>query len=1052
MSGSVSQSKKITSLEVVDNMLVRSEIAYFSGTVNADGIITNNIVVTNGIETTEVILKEPSPGSNTITLQSPDLSSGSYSLTFPTDDGAASQMLTTDGMGNLSWSSASGGGDVFGPASSTNNAITVFDQTSGKMLRNSGVIVDSNDNVLVPNTITVSGVTSSGSIRSNTSIIMEDPGAGLNTVTLQSPTLATGSYSLTLPVDDGTASQVLTTDGSGILSWTTPSGGGTPGGSDTQIQFNNSGSFGGDSAFTWNTSTDTMTLGAVNSTAIIKGTDRSGTGEGTSINIDAGKNLTGDGNGGNLNLSAGYSFFNGGIFNDGGDVTISDGFGSSPPRTNQGKIKLTTHGGLEITKPTYAVVSVASDVDTGLICETAATNTVFDLAASDVKHTSYKTPIIHIQSALNTVGNASTIYIEGPPTNTGAGTLTNSYSLLVESGESRFETISLTDPGAGSNAVTIQSPTLSTGSYSLTLPIDDGNASEVLTTDGSGNLSWAASGGTPGGSNTEIQFNDDGALGGNIALTFDKSTTTVSLGAENTTATLSSVTATTSDTDGGSLLIKSGNGLGTGSRGKTDIQGNVRINYFGTEAETVLNSNWTTHDTASGPDFKNINTLVWSPSLNLFVSIFQNTASVAASYATSSDGTSWGASAVIDDKNWWDMIWVDSDAQFVAIANENPSSLDAVLTSPDGTTWTTRNASSAEIWLSLVHSTTTGRYVAVGTDNVSVGKIMYSPDAITWTAATFPASPGVLQSVARSSTTYSAVGSTGGSYNIATSSDGITWTSTNNASIDFTSVTWASTLSLFYASTTVGGNHRIATSADGFTWATISATNIEATAGQINWVPELEILTLSGTQTKYSSDGSTFIDIPNVTDGNAVAYSESLKTLVFTGPNQDFSFMQTSDTTQLEQSVTIGTTDFTPNVIINAPLFLNNSNTGAGTTLQVLGTGEVVEQVSLRAYKQDEIEIQNETGYLVEDVLKLKPKFFTWKETGIRDLGFVVEDAIEANQAYIYRDEVLGIPKNVKDRSILAGLVAMVKKQQTEIEVLKNEINKVKSYTGYSEV
>jgi hypothetical protein len=35
-----------------------------------------------------------------------------------------------------------------------------------------------------------------------------------------------GTWSLTLPVNDGDASQVLTTNGSGVTSWTTPSGGG----------------------------------------------------------------------------------------------------------------------------------------------------------------------------------------------------------------------------------------------------------------------------------------------------------------------------------------------------------------------------------------------------------------------------------------------------------------------------------------------------------------------------------------------------------------------------------------------------------------------------------------------------------------------------------------------------------------------------------------------------------------------------------------------------------------------------------------------------------
>ena len=52
----------------------------------------------------------------------------------------------------------------------------------------------------------------------------------------------------TFPANNGDASQVLTTDGSGTLSWTTPSGG-SPAGSNNQIQINQSGSFFADSTF-----------------------------------------------------------------------------------------------------------------------------------------------------------------------------------------------------------------------------------------------------------------------------------------------------------------------------------------------------------------------------------------------------------------------------------------------------------------------------------------------------------------------------------------------------------------------------------------------------------------------------------------------------------------------------------------------------------------------------------------------------------------------------------------------------------------------------------
>ena len=57
----------------------------------------------------------------------------------------------------------------------------------------------------------------------------------------------------------------------------------------------------------------------------------------------------------------------------------------------------------------------------------------------------------------------------------------------------------------------------------------------VLTTDGTGNLSWQASGGgggngNPSGSNTQVQFNDNGLFGASPYFTFNNSTNTVAVG------------------------------------------------------------------------------------------------------------------------------------------------------------------------------------------------------------------------------------------------------------------------------------------------------------------------------------------------------------------------------------------------------------------------------------------------------------------------------------------------------------------------------------------
>jgi hypothetical protein len=90
-------------------------------------------------------------------------------------------------------------------------------------------------------------------------------------ISLRSPTNVTTSLIFTLPATDGTSGQVLTTNGLGQLNWATVSGGGggggggttPPGGSNSQVQFNSNGEFAGDSDFTYDQLTNTITVGTV---------------------------------------------------------------------------------------------------------------------------------------------------------------------------------------------------------------------------------------------------------------------------------------------------------------------------------------------------------------------------------------------------------------------------------------------------------------------------------------------------------------------------------------------------------------------------------------------------------------------------------------------------------------------------------------------------------------------------------------------------------------------------------------------------------------------
>ena len=70
----------------------------------------------------------------------------------------------------------------------------------------------------------------------------------------QAPLAFTQSVVYRLPSGDGAPGNVLSTNGSGLLSWVSP-GSATAGGSNTQIQFNSSGTLAGSSSLTWNGST-----------------------------------------------------------------------------------------------------------------------------------------------------------------------------------------------------------------------------------------------------------------------------------------------------------------------------------------------------------------------------------------------------------------------------------------------------------------------------------------------------------------------------------------------------------------------------------------------------------------------------------------------------------------------------------------------------------------------------------------------------------------------------------------------------------------------------
>jgi hypothetical protein len=100
-----------------------------------------------------------------------------------------------------------------------------------------------------------------------------------NFIALKSPANLAADVTYILPGTDGTSGQVLQTNGSGTLSWSTVSGGGgggtsnPPGGSTSSIQYNNNGNFGGSATFAYDSVLDVVSMTSASISDNIDGQD-----------------------------------------------------------------------------------------------------------------------------------------------------------------------------------------------------------------------------------------------------------------------------------------------------------------------------------------------------------------------------------------------------------------------------------------------------------------------------------------------------------------------------------------------------------------------------------------------------------------------------------------------------------------------------------------------------------------------------------------------------------------------------------------------------------
>ena len=202
----------------------------------ASGTLSSNIITTANVTASSVITSGASGNitgvnylfANTVIANGSIQSTGPVTagaVTYANTDGTASQFLTTYGNGQTYWSTPASYGNA--------NVVTLLSNFGSNTIVTTGNITGGN--LLTSGLISATGNITGGNVRSG---------------------------AVTYTPTDGTNGQVLTTYGNGqtyfATAATTP-----PGGSNTQIQFNDGGAFGGNANMTYNKATGNITLGNI---------------------------------------------------------------------------------------------------------------------------------------------------------------------------------------------------------------------------------------------------------------------------------------------------------------------------------------------------------------------------------------------------------------------------------------------------------------------------------------------------------------------------------------------------------------------------------------------------------------------------------------------------------------------------------------------------------------------------------------------------------------------------------------------------------------------
>lgn len=275
-------------------------------------------------------------------------------------------------------------------------------------------------------------------------------------------------------------------------------GGGTAtaAGSTTQVQYNNGGLFGANSSFTYNNATKTLTV--PNVVADVTGDL---TGMADAAKTVAGANVTG------VVAQAQHS-------------ATADSANEVAGANVTGVVANATHAVTAGTANSVAAANITGTVSFATNSTTA--NVAKTVAGANVTGTVANATYALSSNTANTATSAGSANTANTANTSNTAATANT---VIDSAQANITSLG----NLTSLTVTGKSNLNEVGNVKIT----GGSSGQYLRTDGSGNLTWATvSSGvatTPGGSNTQVQYNDDGSFAGTDAFTFDNTTNTLSV-------------------------------------------------------------------------------------------------------------------------------------------------------------------------------------------------------------------------------------------------------------------------------------------------------------------------------------------------------------------------------------------------------------------------------------------------------------------------------------------------------------------------------------------